>query len=251
MRCSRSVAYSPDGSHSVSGSLDNTVRLWDASNLTGGPIATGTGHMSNVNSVAYSPDGRDIVSGSWDKTVMLWDASNLEVRPIATVTDHTSSVTSVAYSPNGSHFVSNSGSGVMLWDASNLAGGPIANGTAGQYNLDSGASTMPEGLRITFAAPPAGAVASALHAGSFLWSGCVPKATIDAAFAAQPSQPSQATAEAYPVAAPPDAFLTKRPEQLEPAEWLELARAIFREQLGDEPDSVGGADAPVLPANIV
>jgi len=62
---------------------------------------------------------------------------------------------------------------------------------------------MPEGLRLTFATPPTGAVASALHAGSFLWSGCVPKATIDAAFAAQPSQPSQATAEAYPVAAPP------------------------------------------------
>ena len=61
------------------------------------------------------------------------------------------------------------------------------DGSAGEHNLTSGASTMPEGLRITFAAPPAGAVASALHAGSFLWSACVPKATIDAAFAAQPS----------------------------------------------------------------
>ena len=55
-----SVAYSPDGSRIVSGSANNTVSVWDASNLAAGPLATGTGHTYWVNSVAYSPNGSRI-----------------------------------------------------------------------------------------------------------------------------------------------------------------------------------------------
>ena len=51
----RSVAYSPDGTQLASGSLDNTVKLWDARNGT--LIATLKNHTAAVNSVAYSPDG--------------------------------------------------------------------------------------------------------------------------------------------------------------------------------------------------
>ena len=36
-----SVAYSPDGSRIVSGSNDETVMVWDASDLAAGPLATG------------------------------------------------------------------------------------------------------------------------------------------------------------------------------------------------------------------
>ena len=41
---------------------------------------------------------------------------------------------------------------------------------------------------------------------------------------------------------PPDEFLTKRPEQLSPSEWLVLARACFGDDLGE--GSVGG-DKPL------
>ena len=55
----------------VSGSTDNTVRLWD---IQGNPIGQPLrGHEGFVSSVAISPDGKMIVSGSWDKTVRLWD----------------------------------------------------------------------------------------------------------------------------------------------------------------------------------
>jgi len=68
-----SVAYSPDGSHIVSGSLDKTLRIWDAQ--TGALIVEPlSGHENSVWSVAYSPDGSRIVSGSYDNTLRLWNA---------------------------------------------------------------------------------------------------------------------------------------------------------------------------------
>ena len=57
------VAFSPDGPRIVSGSVDNTVRIWDADTgqQIGAPL---TGHTEPVAAVAFSPDGRRIVSGS-------------------------------------------------------------------------------------------------------------------------------------------------------------------------------------------
>jgi WD40 repeat protein len=68
----RSVAYSPDGKHLVSGSSDKTVKVWDSQ--TGKEECTLTGHSDFVRSVAYSPDGKHIVSGSDDRTVKVWDS---------------------------------------------------------------------------------------------------------------------------------------------------------------------------------
>jgi WD40 repeat protein len=69
-----SVAFSPDGSKIVSGSWDNTIRLWDVQ--SGSELAVFKGHEPDVYSVAFSPDGSKIVSGSWDKTIRLWDVQS-------------------------------------------------------------------------------------------------------------------------------------------------------------------------------
>jgi hypothetical protein len=102
----KSVAFSPDGKHIVSGSLDNTVRMWDAQTgkLVSDPFE---GHTNGVNSVTFSPDGKHIVSGSDDNTIKMWDAQTgkLVSYPLE---GHTNGVNSVAFSPDGKHIVSGS-----------------------------------------------------------------------------------------------------------------------------------------------
>src|SRR5258708_1089226 len=55
-----SVAFSSDGKRVVTGSYDNTARVWDA--LVGLEILNIKGHTNYVNSVCFSPDGKRIVT---------------------------------------------------------------------------------------------------------------------------------------------------------------------------------------------
>src|SRR5262249_29029428 len=67
-----SVAFSPDGSRIVTGSNDQTAKVWEA--RTGAPQLDLKGHTSWVVSLAFSPDGMRIVTGSYDHTAKVWDA---------------------------------------------------------------------------------------------------------------------------------------------------------------------------------
>ncbi|MEM9264633.1 MAG: caspase family protein [Cyanobacteria bacterium P01_F01_bin.13] len=109
----RAVAFSPQGDRIVSGSDDNTLRLWDREgNPIGAPLE---GHRSSVRAVAFSPQGDRIVSGSTDSTLRLWDR---EGNPIgAPLEGHRSSVWAVAFSPQGDRIVSGSTDNTLrLWD---------------------------------------------------------------------------------------------------------------------------------------
>jgi WD40 repeat protein len=109
-----SIAFSPDGQMLVSGSSDNSVKLWDV--RVGRLVRSLEGHRAGVNAVAFSPDNKTIASASDDKTIKLWDA--LTGRLLRTLEGHTDKVNSVAFSPNGRMLASGSAdSWVNLWDA--------------------------------------------------------------------------------------------------------------------------------------
>ena len=64
----RCTSYLPDGIHVVTGSRDNTIRIWDTEtgSAVGQPLV---GHNDWVWSVAYSPDEPHIISGSDGNTI--------------------------------------------------------------------------------------------------------------------------------------------------------------------------------------
>ena len=61
-----SAAFSPDGQRIVTGSEDNTAKVWEAA--SGQELLTLKGHRAAIESVAISPDGQRIATASWDRT---------------------------------------------------------------------------------------------------------------------------------------------------------------------------------------
>ena len=66
-----SVTVLVDGRRALSGSGDQTLRLWDLE--IGAELRRFEGHEGEVSSVAVLADGRRALSGSYDKTLRLWD----------------------------------------------------------------------------------------------------------------------------------------------------------------------------------
>jgi WD40 repeat protein len=113
------VSMTPDSRRAVSGSEDDTLRVWDLE--TGACLRVLEGHTSHVQSVSVTPDSRLAVSASGDKTLRVWE---LETGACLHVLEgHTDWVTSVSLTPDGRHAVSGSGffmekkdNTVRLWD---------------------------------------------------------------------------------------------------------------------------------------
>ncbi len=144
-----SVAYSPDGTKFISGSYDNTIKIWDAN--TGQCLKTLAGHSDYVKSVAYSPDGTKIISGSRDKTVKIWDANTGQC--LKTLEGHSTTVESVAFSPDGTKIISGSEAiinqsetGIIkIWDANT---GQCLKTLVGHSENVSSVAYSPDGTKI-------------------------------------------------------------------------------------------------------
>jgi len=111
-----SIDVSPDGEFIISGSIDMSVRVWNARPGTTATILLLLGHTDSVNCVAISSDGLLIASGSHDKTIRLWDRQTGEAigQPIQ---GHSDQVNAVVFSADARWLASGSeGQTARVWN---------------------------------------------------------------------------------------------------------------------------------------
>jgi WD40 repeat protein/serine/threonine protein kinase len=109
-----SLAISADGRTLISGSSDQTVRVWDL--LTAKCVQQCAGHEAPVTAVRLSGDGSVLVSAGKDGTVRVWSRKTGNCR--LTVTGHAGAVRDCAVSCDGRFILSSDAAGtVRLWDA--------------------------------------------------------------------------------------------------------------------------------------
>ena len=143
--CVTSVAVSPKDKYIVSGSYDNTIRIWDFA--TGRQIGESiVEHYGIVRSVAFSPDGNRVVSGSDDRTIRIWDVASCKQigEPLE---GHTAEVLSVAFSRDGKFIVSGSrDKAIRIWDVATCKqiGEPLEGHTAEVLSV----TFSPDGKRV-------------------------------------------------------------------------------------------------------
>ena len=73
-----SVAVTSDSRTAVSGSWDNSIRVWDLVTHTCRGILNG--HYDQIYSVNVSNDGFTLVSSGEDQTIIVWDLTSAEKR---------------------------------------------------------------------------------------------------------------------------------------------------------------------------
>jgi predicted NACHT family NTPase len=108
------VAFDPTGELLLTGSLDQTARLWNA--RTGRPLRVLTDHGGLLTTAVFSPDGRRVLTASTDGLGRLWEVETGELK--VTLRGHTEPLEMGAFSASGDRIVTaGQDHTVRIWDA--------------------------------------------------------------------------------------------------------------------------------------
>ncbi|TVU15947.1 hypothetical protein EJB05_39491 [Eragrostis curvula] len=120
----------------VTGSKDNTVRLWDTERRR--CIGIGKGHLGAIGSVAFSKKSKNFfVSGSSDRTIKVWswddtlgdNDDEIPLKAKAVVAAHDKDINSLAVSPNDGLVCSGSEDRTAcIWKLPNLVSSVVLKG---------------------------------------------------------------------------------------------------------------------------
>jgi len=128
------VAFSSDGNYLVTGSYDNTLKLWNAKN--GKEIRTFSMHTGPVRTVCFSPDGNRILTSSVDNNAQVYDITTGKL--LVELVIDIDRLFKACYSPDGSKILTmNDRDGIALWNAEN-------GEKLGEYKKDYSATIYPE-----------------------------------------------------------------------------------------------------------
>jgi WD40 repeat protein len=112
------VAFSSDGEYALSGGSDDSVRLWNAKNLTQIKSFVGHSNLGGIHSVAFSPDGKYALSADYDSKIKIWDiASGSEWKSLSGHTGKNAG-TSAKFFPSGKQVISAGDASTRIWDVS-------------------------------------------------------------------------------------------------------------------------------------
>ena len=137
-----SVAVTPDSKKAISGSGDNTLKVWDIK--TGKELRTLIGHIDYVTTVAVSPDGRKAVSGSYDNTLKVWDIET--GKELHTLIGHTNWVNTVIVTPHSQRAVSGSVDNTLkVWD---IETGKELHSLIGHIDYITTVAVSPDGRKV-------------------------------------------------------------------------------------------------------
>src|SRR5207245_2421604 len=127
----------------LSGSHDNTVKVWDAA--SGRILKTFRGHDSWVRSCAFAPDGRTVLSAGYDHRATIWNITDYEeVRVLQgrVLHGHDDAVLSASFTRDGQRIVTASRDRTAkTWDFS--SGRELTSFEEGHAFLASNAAFFP------------------------------------------------------------------------------------------------------------
>ncbi|MFM6243078.1 MAG: WD40 repeat domain-containing protein, partial [Dolichospermum sp.] len=108
-----SAVTTSDGRTLISGSSDNTIKVWNL--VTREEKFTLRGHSDWVNAIALTPDGKTVISGSSDNTIKIWNLQTREEQ--FTLEGHSDWIRAIALPPDGKTLISGSDDKtIKIWD---------------------------------------------------------------------------------------------------------------------------------------